>query len=55
VTTTSTVSLRDALDDLDSADLDTDTGRAHALNALDYLDRETDRIRDYITAREAQS
>jgi hypothetical protein len=54
-TTTSTASLEDALHDLARADLDTDTGHAHALNALDYLDREIDRIRTYITARGEQS
>lgn len=52
---TSTASLHDALDDLDRADLDTDTGQIRALNALDYLDRETDRIRTFIAARAAQS
>lgn len=53
MTVASTLALRDALDDLDRADLDTDTGRAHALNAIDYLEREASRIRDYVTAREA--
>lgn len=55
MTATSTAALRDALDDLDRADLDTDTGQVSALNALDYLDREIDRIRTYITARGEQS
>lgn len=55
MTVTSTAALRDAIDDLDRADLDTGTGQTSALNALDYLDREIDRIRDYITARGGES
>jgi hypothetical protein len=50
VTVTSTAALRDAIDDLDRADLDTEAGRNRALHAIEYLDAETGRIREYITA-----
>lgn len=50
--TATTGALHDALHDLDTADLDTPQGRAHALTTLAYLDREIARIRDHITTRE---
>ena len=54
-TPVTTGALHDALHDLDRSDLATDEGRNRALHAIEYIDRETGRIRDYITAREQQS
>lgn len=50
-----TGALHDALRDLDRSDLATDTGRIHALNTLDQLDRWLTDLRDYVTALDTEA